>query len=407
MDLRVLFCAEAVTLAHVGRSVTLALAARRLGMQVAVACDKRYRWVVAAEGLRWKSLETISSRQFENAMALGTPIYGVADLLAYAAEEEGLLQEFQPDVVVGDFRLSLAASARRQKIPCINVVNAYWSPWSQRPSQVPDVPAKRWLGLHVAQRVFTWRYPHASRAHAQPIVEAYGHLGFKGGALDLQAAYCQGDVLAHPDIPQLFPHIARRCFLGPVHWQPRLPCPDWMRGWDAGVRPLVYVSLGSSGAVECLPKVVHALMRLDVQIVAVTAGRGAWRPRSLPENVRLVDYAPGDEVVRRSSLVVCNGGSLGCHQALMHGVPVLAIPANLDQCLNAAVLESTGAVRVVRTGAGFARRVELVARELIDDPRWRNAARQIAFLAQSEGLDERLQVLLETAHSGVCRRAMQ
>ena len=46
----------------------------------------------------------------------------------YVEEDLRLIDSFRPDVVVGDFRVSLAISARKARIPYVNVTNAYWSP---------------------------------------------------------------------------------------------------------------------------------------------------------------------------------------------------------------------------------------------------------------------------------------
>lgn len=396
MGLRTLFFAEAVSLAHVARSVVLAQAARSWSADVAVACDARYRWVATELGVRWMPIDTIPPAQFERAMAWGDPIYRAQDLSEYAEEDQRVIREFRPDVVVGDFRLSLPASARRSGVPCINVVNAYWSPSAPRPSQVPDIHLKRWLGQEVAQRLFDRCYEHASRAHAAPVAALFQSLGLGRIAPDLQTAYCQGDVLAHPDMPHLFPCLSKKLFIGPLHWQPRMRLPESVAMSVGSDRPMVYVNLGSSGAAQWLPAILAALAKLDVQVIAASAGRGV-PPERVPGNVLLLDYAPGAALARQASFVVCNGGSLACHQALAQAVPVLAVPSNLDQCLNTFALQQTGAVSQVRTGWGFAPRFLRAAKDLLTESRWREAAVRVAPLAQPRHLPQQLFALVNRA----------
>ena len=103
MSRRVLFVAEAVTLAHVARAVALAVCAVNQACDVLVACDARYRWVVEEAGVPWMQVDTIPASQFSQALNSGTPIYSVRDLLGYAEQEAAVLTNFRPDIVVGDF----------------------------------------------------------------------------------------------------------------------------------------------------------------------------------------------------------------------------------------------------------------------------------------------------------------
>jgi UDP:flavonoid glycosyltransferase YjiC (YdhE family) len=402
MTRRVLFVAEAVTLAHVGRAVALARCAADQGFDVLVACDPRYRWVVDGAGLPWRPVNTIVAGQFARALRSGAPIYSVNDLLAYVQEEEALMRDFHPDIAVGDFRLSLPAAARLQGVASINVVNAYWSPQAPKPTQIPDIPVRRLLGLHAGKWAFSACYPIVTRMHAAPVVKLFKRLGLGRVPPDLQHAYCQGDFLAHPDMPHLFPSIAPDHFLGPVGWQPRVALPESVQQRSRSGQPLVYLNLGSSGAIDLLPEILRALAGLDVQVVAVTAGRTLACTGALPANVLMLDYAPGDAMAALASLVICNGGSLGCHQALSHGVPVVAIPTNLDQCLNAQALQGTRAVQVVRTGLGFTHRIRSAVDQLLQDGRWSDAARGVAARASSGELPTRLRRVFDAVLSGSC-----
>lgn len=399
MSSRVLFVAEAVTLAHVARAVALARCASHQGAEVLVACDRRYRWVVDDAGLPWQPVNTIPAGQFTRALGSGAPIYGVNDLLAYVQEEEALLKAFRPDIAVGDFRLSLPASARLRGVACVNVVNAYWSPQAPRPSQMPDIPVRRLLGLHAGRWAFSACYPIATRAHAAPVVELFKRLGLGRVPPDLQHAYCQGDFLAHPDMSHLFPSIAPSNFLGPVSWQPSVALPESVQERPSPKQPLVYLNLGSSGSTHLLPDILRALSDLDVYVVAVTAGRQLPSTNTSHPNVLLLEYAPGDSMAALASVVICNGGSLGCHQALAHGVPIVAVPSNLDQCLNAEALRSTGAVRVVRTGMNFAHRIRSAVDQLLRDRRWSDAACRVAAQASSAELPARLSKVFDAVLS--------
>src|SRR5262249_26214004 len=108
---RILFVAEAVTLAHVARPIALAQTLDPNRYEVHVACDPRYQALLSPLTDSWHPLHSIPSPQFLQALAKGQPVYNTDTLRGYVGDDLQLLQEIRPDLVVGDFRLSLAVSA--------------------------------------------------------------------------------------------------------------------------------------------------------------------------------------------------------------------------------------------------------------------------------------------------------
>jgi len=80
-----------------------------------------------------------------------------------------LLQAVQPDLVIGDFRLSLSVSARLQRTPYITVSNAYWSPWVRQHYTVPNLPLTGVLPIWLADPLFRLIRPLAFASHAVPL----------------------------------------------------------------------------------------------------------------------------------------------------------------------------------------------------------------------------------------------
>jgi UDP:flavonoid glycosyltransferase YjiC (YdhE family) len=138
---RVLFVAEAVTLAHVARCVTLARTLDPRAYEVRLARDPRYDRLIGDVPFPRVDIRTIPARRFFAALSRGTPIYGLADLTGYVAEDLALIEDFRPDLVVGDFRLSLAVSARLAGVGYVAIANGYWSPYARGPVPVPDIAA--------------------------------------------------------------------------------------------------------------------------------------------------------------------------------------------------------------------------------------------------------------------------
>jgi UDP:flavonoid glycosyltransferase YjiC (YdhE family) len=379
---RILFIAEAVTLAHVARPVTLAQALDPQAFDVHLAHHPRYRELLGALELTEHEIHSIPPGQFTQALAAGRPLYDYETLKAYVEEDLQLLSKVQPDVVVGDFRLSLAVSAEIAGTPYIALSNAYWSPYCRQRYIVPELPMTRVLGPTLAQAVFSLARPLAFALHCLPMNRLRRSYGLRGLGFDLREIYTHADYTLYADIPELYrmqnmPH--RHRFIGPVVWSPSFPRPNW---WDdlhqgsSQQRPIVYVTLGSSGQASLLPTLVDALGRLDVTALVSTAG--APLPQNLPANVYPATYLPGADAVAMSDLVICNGGSPGTHQALVQGVPVIGVAGNLDQYLNMSAIQQTGAGLCLRAGTCHAGQLAKAVTRMLADPVCRTAAQKLA-----------------------------
>lgn len=346
---RVLFAAEAVTLAHVVRPRVLAEALDPVAYEVHFACSPAFD--AALEGLaarRWP-LTSVSPKRFMQALAQGTPLYDAKTLVGYVEEDLALLDQVRPDAVVGDFRLSLAVSARLRDIPYLALTNAYWSPYTALERwPIPDLLPVRLFGERLAGALFNLIRPMVFWQHGRPLNSVCRRFGLPPVG-DMLQAYTWGTETLYLDIPELVPLRPlppNHHFIGPVIWEPATPLPDWWGGLPAG-RPTLYITLGSSGPAALLPDLLKGLADLPVNILVATAGR--LDPAALPKGVWGADYLPGGQAAARSDLVISNGGSPTGYQALSQGVPVLGIASNLDQHLAMHYIAAAGAGRVLRS----------------------------------------------------------
>jgi UDP:flavonoid glycosyltransferase YjiC (YdhE family) len=378
---RILFVAEAVTLAQVVRLYTLArgLDARRYEVHFASArFDERV--FAGDEGFRRWPIESLAPEIVDKLVASGKRIYDERTLAGYVEEEQALLQSVRPALVVGDLRLSLAVSAPLAGVPHAALINAYWSPHAVRDGfPLPDHPIVRLLGERVAARYFPIALPKVFDHFARPLNQLRRKNGLPPVG-SLPEALLHGDYTLFPDVPALVPTVgapARHRYLGPVPWAPAIDPPAW---WDAfdPVRPIVYVTLGSSGRADRLPLVLDAIRALGLQAMVATAGRSAISDDDLPPDVHAADLLPGDLAARRARLVICNGGSSTGYQALAEGRPVIGIASNLDQYLAMTAIEKAGAGRLLRAGSLTVDAVKNAIVGLLDDPGPHAAARALA-----------------------------
>ena len=374
----VLFVAEAVTLAHVGRVIVLAQSLDPQRFDVHVACADGYDFCfTGCTFKRWK-INSIPGRQFLDALAKGNPVYDQATLSRYVDDDLELLAQVRPDVVIGDFRLSLSVSARLAKVPYIAVINAYWSPYVVARYSVPNIPLTKFLPIGAATLLFRTVRPIAFAMHARPLngVRKQHHLPALGS--DLRRVYTDADHTLYADVAELFPPQgmpSNHSYIGPVIWSPPISVPDWWDSLPKG-KPIVYVTLGSSGQGSLLPLVLEALSSLPVTVIAATAGNVDLT--SVPANAYTANFLPGEWAARRSALVICNGGSPTCHQALVAGVPVLGIASNLDQFLNMDGVVGAGAGTLLRADRLRGEAVREAARSLLGNRAATAAAQSVA-----------------------------
>ena len=374
---RILFVAEAVTLAHVGRPRVLAESLDPTRYEVHLAADCAFDAALAGfTGQRWP-LTSMAPARFLQSLAAGRPLYDAKTLESYVADDLALLERVRPAVVVGDFRLSLAVSAPLMGIPYLALVNAYWSPYADLPFwPIPDLPPVRIFGERFSAALFNRIRPLIFRLHAAALNRVRRRHGLAPVG-DLPHAYTWGDETLYLDLPQMVPMRSlptNHHFLGPVIWEPEVPLPEW---WDSlpADRPTLYVTLGSSGPAALLSRLLTALARLPVNVVAATAGR--VDRATLPPGVWAADYLPGTAVAARADLVISNGGSPAGYQALSQGTPVLGLPTNLDQHLATGHLVATGAGAALRSERATPAAIQTLVERMLGDPDYAQAARRV------------------------------
>lgn len=375
---RVLFISESVTLAHLARPLTLANSLSPSDFDVEFACANRYRSFLT--GLRSPAIEidSISSKDFLSALDKGNPVYDKQTLESYVEADIALLQKYQPDVVIGDFRISLGISARITNTPYITISNIYWSPFADLKYPVPDLPLVKILGARLAQPLFNVVRPIAFAVHAGPLNQVRAAYGLPKLGHDLRKAYTDADMTLYADIPDMFP--TRKLppshrFIGSIQWQPPVSLPGW---WHtlAHDHPVVFVSLGSSGRAGTLETVLTALADLPITVIASTAGHPT--PTNPPANARIATYLPGREATALSKLVICNGGSPTAQAALVQAVPVLGICSNLDQYLNMSAVASSGAGLLLRSGNVPSHDIKTATQQLLAEKSFRGNAARLA-----------------------------
>ena len=278
---RILFVGEAVSLAHVTCPLVLAQALDPHQYEVHFACSQGYDFLFegASHFTRWP-ITTIPSHQFLRALARGARLYERPTLEQYVEEDVRLLKEVRPDLVVGDFRISLSVSSAVCGVPYAALANAHWSPFTTRARFPLPEHALEWLlGVRLATALFHLVQPVIFRYHAQPMRRLRRRHGLPplGSLLDV---YTHGDHTLYLDLPSLAPtraHLRITATWAPSSGPPTLP------GQPGGIRsirpgPAFTRRWAHPGTLTCSPHCRrHWTVCLSMSCSPLAAGP-RWRP---------------------------------------------------------------------------------------------------------------------------------
>jgi UDP:flavonoid glycosyltransferase YjiC (YdhE family) len=371
----ILLVAEAATLAHFARIMALVRLLDPDIYEIVVASDPRYMNLEVPLACQFQPIWSIPSYDFAQALAQGKLLYKTETLTRYVEDDLKLIDRVKPDLIVGDFRLSLAVSAPLSGVPYAAVVNAYWSPYADIVYPFPDLPMTRFLGDRLAQKLFNAARPIAFALHARPLNQVRRRYRLPALGYDLRTAYTWGNYTLYADVPELVPMRplpANHRHIGPPLWSANAPLPDWWERLPKD-KPVVLLTLGSSGRADLLPMALSAMDKLPITVIAATAGKIDLQ--EVPTNAFVADYLPLNVAVQRSQLVICNGGSLTTYQALDLGVPALGLCSNMDQLLNMSAIERLGAGLSLRAARVRPDQLKEAARNLLETPAYTEAAR--------------------------------
>jgi zeaxanthin glucosyltransferase len=151
-------------------------------------------------------------------------------------------------------------------------------------------------------------------------------------------------------------------------------------------RPLIYASLGTlqNGRPEVFAEIAQACASLEVQLV-ISLGNPTSGPLDLPGDPIVVAYAPHQELIEQSTLVISHAGLNTTLTALGCGVPVLAIPITNEQPGIAARLVACGAGRVLPVQRLAVKTLRAMVIEMLHNPGYREQAQRLQAENQAAG----------------------
>jgi UDP:flavonoid glycosyltransferase YjiC (YdhE family) len=374
---RILFLAEGATMSHFVRPLALAQALDSNLYEIHFYAPSLYSRYLENSPFITGQLASMPGEQFLDNLAKGRPLFPAATIRDYVTQDRELIRSIRPDLVIGDMRLSLPISARKEGALYAVIFNAYWSPFAKCRSVVPSLPITRILPPRYFGQMYRAAEPLVNALHAREMNKVRREFGIPDLPPDLRVMYTEADHVLYPDIPEFVPTVDRprtHHYVGICPWSPPTIKPDWWDRMRSDPRQKVFVSLGSSGPLQVLPALLRALSRLPVAVILASSGRQVPIERSSYTAALL----PFTETAKEASIVVSHGGSGGLYPAIAAGTPVLGIPSNADQHMSTAVLEENGPGLGVRREEASDKRLFQTLERLLFEASYRRRAQEWA-----------------------------
>ena len=264
-----------------------------------------------------------------------------------------LMARIRPTLVLTDYAPAAAWVARSLAIPCVNA--GVWSV----PVPGNPMPALRWWNPAA---------PGICRHHDEMLLERVDLVAKSSGLRPWQQAAdaWAADLSVLTTVPALDHGLAlgqpRQC--SGVLASPQLLAEAGSARWPAGAGPRVLVYLPPTS--PAVGPVLQALQHCGAVVVAVLPGVTASEHRLWRASRTVVYGGPVnlDPALGQATAVVTAGNHGTTAQALSHGLPVLALPDQLERQCNAMALHRSGAGLTPESPANPAQ-LECLLRQLL------------------------------------------
>lgn len=163
-------------------------------------------------------------------------------------------------------------------------------------------------------------------------------------------------------------------------------------------QPLIYASLGTlqNRKDEIFYCIAEACRDLEAQLVISLGNPGRDASEiSLPGSPLVVSYAPHQQLIQRSHLVITHAGLNTVLGTLSAGVPLVAIPITNEQPGIAARLARTGAGKVVKLSQISVAKLRTTILQTLTEPTYRQNAAKVQAAIQASGGVQRAADIVE------------
>jgi len=283
-----------------------------------------------------------------------------------------LTQNWQPDVIVNDcITFGGALFAHKHNIPCVTTTPV-----------PPDVMGDTEKS---APKIFEWQQNLIKGLQKE--VGIYDE-GIFIHSHKLNMVFTSQAFAGFDTVPS---HMK---FVGPVKGRPNDAPFDWEK-LNASTTPKIFVSLGTllvDIRKAFFEKIIAAFADQPVTIVAATPPEifEEW-----PSNFIVSSFVPQSELMPHMDMVICHGGFNTVNDTFRNGLPMLITPIAYDHFHIAKLIEQAGCGISIRYKRLRVEALRETVFELLENPKYRNAAKEVSNTFTAAGGNDKAVELLE------------
>jgi MGT family glycosyltransferase len=283
-----------------------------------------------------------------------------------------LLENWKPDVLVNDcIAFGGALFAHKHNIPCVTTTPV-----------PPDVMGD--TAAH-APKIFEWQQNLIK--DLQKEVGIYDD-GIFIHSHQLNMVFTSQAFAGFETVPS---HMK---FVGPVKGRPNNTPFEWER-LEASTTPKIFVSLGTllvDIRKAFFEKVIAAFADQPVTVIAATPPEifDEW-----PSNFIVSGFVPQSALMPHMDMVICHGGFNTVNDTFTNGLPMLITPIAYDHFHIAKLIEQAGCGISIRYKRLRVEALRETVFELLENPKYRNAAKEVQTSLLNAGGNDRAVELLE------------
>ncbi len=379
------------SLAHAGRAFMVAAKLKELGADVVFVVDtdtkgspptqRKYVSLIRDAGFDVYHVPTLHENiileHAQNRASWG--FYTVDKIEEESRNQITALQKIEadrgrkPDVIVSDFSPVMSISAEAMDILYVSVLDYTWTNNSRRKLTPPEAHRITnishslrlgWLANFLSDKL--WATNMFYRVYLILWSIPYNIVRLRMGLKLVRNYYSQtqGDLILMPDYATLKGmRISSDALpISPLVWEPSeddilaqvsVTETTIIERFEEFLKsdtdkPLIYLTMGSSGILELFKMIIEALQDKPYRIAITTGAQfDISSLGELPDNIFAIPLYSGGKLLERASLMINHGGSGTIYQAIKYGVPQLAIPTHAVQQWNGNMLEEEGIGRML------------------------------------------------------------
>lgn len=334
-----LFC-EGISFAHIARSLIMARWLKPLGYPVVIACPEKSSQLFAADGFEVVKIKIADPVNIYSRLSRGRAMYDTEEVLNYYRQDDKLIGDIKPRMIVSEFRFTAQQLAAKYSIPCVSMIEATTHPKFEPDLTLPDPYAKpNFVPIELLD-FFSQKTPIGKIVRSLAEADLSKPMRQASFAYGLEVLHDYYHYLTMADLCLLCDHPAfipvnslrpQDIYVGAMLWERSEPLPPEISQLNPN-KKTVYVCPGTQESLrtDFLAPYIHQLLKHDIQVI-VSKGKRSFDIFINHPNLLVFEFINESKLFSLVDLIVYPGGAMTTYQALSNGVPLISLPAHANQ----------------------------------------------------------------------------